>query len=164
MPEIIILAHNIRSTYNVGSILRTCEGFGVTKVIFSGYSPHPKVKNDTRLPHIAEKLTKQIHKTALGAEKMVEISYSNDIFETIEQLKSHDYAIIGLEQAKNSLKLQNFRLYKPTALLIGEEVYGIKPDLLKLCDSIVEIQMYGQKESFNVAVATGIALYQLTLE
>jgi tRNA G18 (ribose-2'-O)-methylase SpoU len=164
MPKIIILAHNIRSTYNVGSILRTCDGFGVPQVICSGYTPYPLVKNDPRLPHIATKLTNQIHKTALGAEKSLKITYSPDVFDTIRRLKNQNYAIIGLEQAANSLKLQNFRLYQPTALLIGEEVHGIEPELLKLCDKIVEIPMKGHKESFNVAVATGIALYQLTLK
>ncbi len=71
MPDIILIAHNIRSTHNVGSLFRTAEGFGVNKIILSGYSPYPKVQNDPRLPHIYEKLTDQIHKTALGAEEMV---------------------------------------------------------------------------------------------
>ena len=71
MPEIIVVAHNIRSTHNVGSIFRTCEGFGVARLILSGYTPYPSLKHDNRLPHITEKLSAQIHKTALGAEAMV---------------------------------------------------------------------------------------------
>ena len=67
MTEIIVIAHNIRSTHNVGSIFRGCEGFGVKKIILSGYTPYPSLATgDSRLPHIREKLTKQIHKTALG--------------------------------------------------------------------------------------------------
>ncbi|MCL2869659.1 TrmH family RNA methyltransferase [Candidatus Saccharibacteria bacterium] len=164
MSKIIVLVHNIRSTYNVGSILRTCEGFGVQQVILSGYTPYPKLKNDTRLPHIAEKMTKQIHKTALGAEELVKIDHSDDIFKAIRRLKSQSYAIIGLEQAKNSLKMQDFSPQPTMVLLLGEEVKGITPELLKLCDQTVEIPMFGQKESFNVSVATGIALYQFTLK
>ena len=65
MPEIILIAHNIRSTHNVGALFRTAEGFGVSKLIISGYTPYPNLDNDPRLPHISEKLTSQIHKTAL---------------------------------------------------------------------------------------------------
>ncbi len=79
MPEIIVIAHNIRSTHNIGSIFRTCEGFGVSKIIISGYSPYPKLSNDTRLPHMIEKLTNQIHKTALGAETMVQCRYYENL-------------------------------------------------------------------------------------
>ena len=71
MPELIVIAHNIRSTHNVGAIFRTSEGFGVTKIILSGYSPYPTLDHDSRLPHISRKLTDQIHKTALGAEVIV---------------------------------------------------------------------------------------------
>ncbi len=71
MPEIIVIAHNIRSTHNVGAIFRTAEGFGIAKIILSGYTPYPTLPSDTRLPHISSKLTGQIHKTALGAEEFV---------------------------------------------------------------------------------------------
>ncbi|MBC7459376.1 TrmH family RNA methyltransferase, partial [Candidatus Saccharibacteria bacterium] len=71
MSEIIIIAHNIRSTHNIGSIFRTAEGFGVVKIILSGYTAYPLIPNDPRLPHIAEKLNAQIHKTALDAEMLV---------------------------------------------------------------------------------------------
>ena len=77
MPDIIVIAHNIRSTHNVGSIFRTAEGFGVTKIILSGYTPYPVFSGDTRLPHIAQKLTAQIHKTALGAEDIVPFEYQD---------------------------------------------------------------------------------------
>ena len=85
--EIVVLAHNIRSTHNIGAILRTSEGFGVSKIIFSGYSPFPILKDEDfqktgRLPHIAQKINSQIHKTALGAEKIVPAEISKDIFKT----------------------------------------------------------------------------------
>lgn len=159
MSEIIVIAHNIRSTHNIGSIIRTCEGFGVNKLIISGYSPYPKIKNDSRLPHISEKLTKSISKTSLGAEKILSIEHQEKL--DIETLKK-DYLVVALEQANNSKLLNSFHADKNIALILGEEVHGIDKDILKQCDIILEIPMYGKKESFNVSVATGIALYQLT--
>ena len=81
MPKITLLLHNIRSTHNVGAIFRTAEGFGVQQIILSGYTPYPKTTNDPRLPHIADKLTSQIHKTALGAENMVPFTYYESLDE-----------------------------------------------------------------------------------
>lgn len=161
MPEIILIAHNIRSTHNVGSIFRTAEGFGVTKIICSGYTPYPRLDiGDTRLPHIADKLSRQIHKTALGAEAIVPFTYINT--PPIDTLRRDGYHIAGLEQNARSIPLSIYQSPNKIALLLGEEVAGIAPDLLSICDDIVEIPMRGQKESFNVSVATGIALYQLT--
>lgn len=161
MPKIIVVAHNIRSTHNVGSLFRTCEGFGVERIILSGYSPYPHTKNDARLPHITEKLTSQIHKTALGAETMVPFEY-NEIPD-IRSLRTKGYRIVGLEQAKSSIPLSDYVPQQKLVLVIGEEVHGIDHDLLEECDDIIEISMVGQKESFNVSVATGIALYALTI-
>lgn len=157
--DITLLVHNIRSTHNVGAIFRTAEGFGVTKIILSGYTPYPKVKNDHRLPHISEKLTSQIHKTALGAETMVDFEYVEDIRTWLD---AYSLPLLALEQAPNSVPLREFVPPEQFALLIGEEVHGIEPDLLARCDHILEIPMVGQKESFNVSVANGIALYALS--
>lgn len=161
MPEIIVIAHNIRSTHNVGAIFRTAEGFGIKKIILSGYTPYPKTLKDTRLPHIAEKLTSQIHKTALGAEEIVDFEYVES--PPLSELKDAGYRIIALEQAEKSITLPDYHAPQKVALLLGEEVHGIEPELLALCEDIIEIPMAGKKESFNVSVATGIALYQLSL-
>lgn len=161
MPEIIVIAHNIRSTHNVGSIFRTCEGFGVKKIILSGYTPYPLIENgDERLPHIREKLTAQIHKTALGAETMVPFQHQE--MTDFSELKTAGYKIVGLEQHSRSVMLSDYAVPHKIALLLGEEVEGIGQSLLEQCDDIIEIPMKGQKESFNVSVATGIALYGLT--
>lgn len=160
MPEIIVIVHNIRSTHNVGSIFRTSEGFGVTKIILSGYTPYPQLESDTRLPHIARKLTTQIHKTALGAETMVPFEYQEII--DIPALKSAGYTLVGLEQNDRSIILSDYTPPQKIALLLGEEVHGITDDLLNSCNQLIEIPMYGKKESFNVSVAAGIALYGLT--
>lgn len=160
MHNIIVIAHNIRSTYNVGSIFRTCEGFGVEKLILSGYTPYPLVKNDSRLPHIKEKITRQIHKTALGAEQLISFAYHETL--DLDHLDLAGYRLVALEQAPSSISLRDYRPPQNIALLIGEEVHGITTELLAQVSDIIEIPMRGQKESFNVSVATGIALYELS--
>jgi len=159
MPEIIVVAHNIRSTHNIGSIFRSCEGFGVTKIILSGYTPYPIIKNDTRLPHISRKLTDQIHKTALNAEMLVPFEYHEVL--NLDDLKDEGYRIVGLEQDKRSILLQNYITPHKVVLLLGEEVEGISDAFRQQCDDLIEIPMFGKKESFNVSVAAGIALFQL---
>ncbi|MEO7904666.1 MAG: TrmH family RNA methyltransferase [Candidatus Saccharimonadales bacterium] len=161
MPEIIVIAHNIRSTHNVGAIFRSSEGFGVSRIVLSGYTPYPLLPDDTRLPHISRKLSDQIHKTALGAEQIVPFSYQES--PDIASLQAAGYRIVGLEQDKRSVILPDYRVPKKIALLLGEEVHGITDDMRLRCDDLIEIPMVGQKESFNVSVATGIALYALTL-
>lgn len=159
MPEIIVIAHNIRSTHNVGAIFRTSEGFGVSKVILSGYTPYPTVPGDVRLPHISEKLTSQIHKTALGAEAIVPFEHQD--VPDFQTLKADDFTVVGLEQDRRSVMLPSYRPPEKIALLLGEEVDGIEESLRNLCDDLIEIPMHGKKESYNVSVATGIALYGL---
>lgn len=160
MPEIIVIAHNIRSTHNVGAIFRTAEGFGVSKIILTGYTPYPQLNKDGRLPHIALKLTKQINKTALGAEKIVPFIYLEE--PPLDTLKAEGYRVIALEQASRSIPMAQYSPQEKIVLLLGEEVEGITPELLAQCEDIIEIPMVGKKESFNVSVATGIALYALT--
>lgn len=160
--EIIVIAHNIRSAHNVGSILRTADGFGVSKVFLTGYTPYPTQPNDTRLPHERDKLTRQIHKTALGAELTVPTEYTTDPMTVITALKKQNYTIAALEQDERAVMLPTYKAQDSMALLLGEEVHGIEPHLREQCDTILEIPMRGQKESFNVSVATGIALYELS--
>lgn len=160
MPKIIVIAHNIRSTHNVGSIFRTCDGFGVAKLLLTGYTPYPVVPKDQRLPHLARKITKDIHKTALGAEITVPFEIHPE--PPIAALKAQGYRVVALEQSKTSVPLVSYRPSERVALILGEEVKGIPASVLKACDDVVEIPMNGSKESFNVSVAAGIALYQLT--
>lgn len=162
MPEIIVIAHNIRSTHNVGAIFRTAEGFGVKRIILSGYTPYPQLAKDPRLPHIAEKLTAQIHKTALGAERMVPYEYQET--PNFASLKKAGYTIVGLEQDERATFLQNYTPPANIALLLGEEVHGIEQTFRTFCDELIEIPMQGDKESFNVSVAAGIALYGLNYQ
>ena len=159
--QIVVIAHNIRSTHNIGSIFRTADGFGVEHLYLTGYSPYPALERDTRLPHIAKKTTEEINKTALGAEQTVTFTHALNPYTVIDGHKAHGYEIIGLEQGENTIALPNFNAPPKIVLILGEEINGIPSDLLKKCTSLVEIPMQGKKESFNVSVAAGIALYAL---
>ncbi|MFZ1812799.1 MAG: TrmH family RNA methyltransferase [Candidatus Saccharimonadales bacterium] len=161
MRSVIVIAHNIRSCHNVGSIFRTCEGFGVEQIILSGYTPYPQLVNDVRLPHIAQKITAQIHKTALGAETLVPFSQTNQV--DWQALRDAGYRIVALEQSPTSILLPNYAPPDKIALLLGEEVDGVAANLLAECDDALEIPMFGRKESFNVSIAAGIALYHLRM-
>ncbi len=160
MRSIIVVAHNIRSAHNIGSIFRSADCFGIAEIILSGYSPYPAVDNDTRLPHIVHKVSDLIHKTALGAEKTVPYSYSEQI--PLSVLTDRGYSLVALEQSTDSTLLSSYRPPEKIALIIGEERFGITPDILKQCQTILEIPQVGLKESLNVSVATGICLYQLS--
>lgn len=160
--------HNIRSVYNVGAILRTCDGLGVKEVVLSGYTP--KYDDPAALPHVRAKLNHQIEKSAIGAERTVKQEIVTDLAKWLEQKKSHDLMIIGLE---NNLEAEETprkvilgtepRVNENEMILVlGEEVKGIPPEIRKLCDYFLEIPMRGQKESFNVSIAAAIALWELT--
>ncbi|MBQ3464996.1 TrmH family RNA methyltransferase [Candidatus Saccharibacteria bacterium] len=162
--ELILVLDNIRSTYNVGAILRTAEGLGVSRVILSGYTPRVHDKN--LLPHLREKLDKEIHKTALGAEDMLDIYSSDDIISELKRLKKQGWMIVGLENniENNNLARLNEKGLKAKIsdkiiLILGEEVKGINYSLHDIIDLFIEIPMKGKKESFNVSVAAGIAMY-----
>jgi len=159
--EIVVIAHDMRSTHNVGSLLRTCEGFGVAHVYLTGYTPYPLAEPDDRLPHISAKLTTQIHKTALGAETLVPWTHAEDVTGILAELKTQGYEIIALEQTEGSIPLPAYRPNDAVALLLGREVEGIDQEFLALCDKTVEIPMLGHKESFNVVQAAAMALYVL---
>lgn len=161
MSRITVIAHNIRSSHNVGAIFRSAECFGIERIILTGYTPYPRHDGDTRLPHLADKITKEIHKTALGAETLVSFFYSQTI--PFDQLRDEGYRLVALEQHPRSVPLADFQPTNiDTALILGEERFGITAEILSECTDIVEIPLYGKKESLNVSVAAGIALYHLT--
>lgn len=164
--EIILCLHNIRSTYNVGAILRTAEGLGIREVICSGYTPSNL--NPNLLPHLADKIENQIAKTALGAEKLVPIRWTDDLRKLLNRYKEDGWQIIGLENRIDDDRKYTLgspillsRLRDKAVLILGEEIQGIDRELYDDVDLFVEIPMVGKKESFNVSVAAGIALYAL---
>src|SRR5262245_57761270 len=101
MRRIVLVVHNVRSAHNVGSLLRSADGFGLAEVLISGYSPYPKQTADKRLPHIAERVSTQIHKTALGAETSVNWRKIDDLEVALEQYRLSGHVVCALEQFVN---------------------------------------------------------------
>lgn len=161
MSRIVLIAHNLRSTHNVGSLFRTAEGLGIEKLWLTGYTPYPASSQDDRLPHIGQKLSKQIAKTALGAESLLPWEHHHDIHTVIETLRSEGFTIAAVEQSSKAVVLSDYKATGNTAVIVGREVEGIESDVLKLCDVILEIPMAGKKESFNVVQAAAMVLFQL---
>lgn len=157
--KIIVIAHDIRSCHNIGSLFRTAEGLNVEKLFLTGYTPYPKKASDERLPHLANKIEAQINKTALGSQKNLPWEYSEDITELLTKVKKQGYTIAALEQTKNSKSLPDYQPPEKIALILGNEVKGVASSVLKLADKHLEIPMFGQKESFNVVQAAAMALY-----
>lgn len=156
-----LVAVDVRSTLNVGSLLRTSDGLGVYEVYLCGITPYPRVQNDTRLPHIADSLEKRINKTALGAQDSVKWQYAESAVDLLKRLKRQGKRIVALEQHAKSKNISQYKLCDDSVLVVGTEVTGLSKEIIDLCDDIVEIAMYGKKESFNVSVAAAIALYTL---
>jgi tRNA G18 (ribose-2'-O)-methylase SpoU len=159
MTHRVLIAHNLRSSHNVGSLLRTAEGLGVEQVFLTGYTPYPLQANDSRLPHIAQKVHRQITKTALGAESMIDWQHESGVESVVRQLQAKGFTVVALEQTPTSLPLPQYQPPDKVAVLVGREVEGIEPEVLKLCDLAVEIPMVGRKESFNVVQAAAMTLY-----
>lgn len=157
--QIILIAHNLRSCHNVGSLLRTAEGLGVAKVYLTGYTPYPLQPSDTRLPHLASKIDRQIHKTALGAESYIPWEYCENVFTVFTDLQAQNYTIAAIEQSENSQSLPAYLTDQPLALLVGREAEGVESEVLSACDVVLEIPMSGQKESFNVVQAAAMAMF-----
>jgi tRNA G18 (ribose-2'-O)-methylase SpoU len=159
MNKICLLAVDIRSSHNIGSIFRTADGFSAD-IVLTGICPRPiGGNNEDRLPHVAEKADKAISKTALGAETKVSWSYYQNVAEAIQYLSTNGFIIAAIEQNKKSVSIDTMTVDKRIALVLGPEVEGLPGHVLDMCDIIYEIPMHGSKESFNVSVAAGIALY-----
>jgi 23S rRNA (guanosine2251-2'-O)-methyltransferase len=160
MRTLRIIAHNLRSTHNVGSLFRTAEGLGVDAIFLTGYTPYPSMgREDERLPHLQRKIENDIHKTALGAEVLVPWHREANVSTAIEACRKEGFTIIALEQTSDSLELPDFEPTDKLAIVLGSEVEGLEPEVVELCDAAIEIPMFGRKESFNVVQAAAMALY-----
>lgn len=145
--HIRLLAHNIRSLWNVGAFFRTCDALGVEHVYLTGYTGHPP--------------RKEITKTAIGAEHVIPWEHSRDPLPLVEELKKDGWQIVSLELAPGAVDLVDFTPKNKVCLIVGHELTGVPEPLLALSDAVVQIPMLGKKESMNVAVAAGIALHRL---
>jgi len=149
--ERAVLLHNIRSAHNVGSIFRTSDAAGISKIYLSGYTPQPTDRFG--------RPQKDIAKTALGAEQNIPWEYAKTPRAFICRLKKEAWQIAGIEQDRRSVDYRSFVIRKPTLFILGNEVRGISPTLRNACDVLLEIPMVGKKESLNVSVAAGIVLF-----
>lgn len=152
---VYVLLNSIRSSYNVGSIFRTSDGAMIEKLILCGYTPHPPIDEEN-------KGNKDVLKTALGSTKSVKWEYIKNPIDAIKELKSMGIKICALELTENSKNYSIQSLYNfPLCLVVGNEITGVSQEVLDLCDYSIEIQQYGIKQSLNVAVAYGIAIFEL---
>jgi tRNA G18 (ribose-2'-O)-methylase SpoU len=147
----VILA-DVRSAHNVGAIFRTCEGAGVDMLYLAGYTPHPI---DRFGREVAE-----IKKTSLGASTLVPWTAAADMQALILKLQSQGVTVVAVEQTPESISLFDFTEPPSVAYIFGNEITGVLPEVVAMCDAVVEIPMNGRKESLNVSTATGIVLFQ----
>jgi 23S rRNA (guanosine2251-2'-O)-methyltransferase len=148
MPVVVIL-DNIRSCNNTGSVFRTCDALLIEKIYLCGITATPP--------------NKEIHKTALDAEKTVEWEYSENTEDIVNRLKAEGYLVYAVEQVENSISLPDFNpeMDSKMAFVFGNEVKGVQQKVVNICDATVEIPQFGTKHSFNVSVSAGIVLWDV---
>lgn len=147
VPLVMVL-DNIRSVHNVGSVLRTADAMRIEAVYMCGITATPP--------------SAEMHKTALGAEDSVAWRYYNDTLQAVNELKAAGYVVLAVEQVEGSLKLGAFKFdpSKRYALVMGNEVKGVRQDVVDACDQALEIPQYGTKHSMNVSVTAGIVMWE----
>ena len=148
LPLVMVL-DNVRSLHNVGSVLRTADAFRIETVYMCGITATPP--------------SAEIHKTALGAEDSVNWQYFEDTMQAVDKLKNEGYTVLAVEQVEGSLKLGNFAFepQKKYALIMGNEVKGVRQDVVDACHQALEIPQYGTKHSMNVSVTAGIVMWEV---
>lgn len=149
--NLVLVLDNVRSLNNVGSVFRTADAFGVSKLYLAGITGTP--------PH------RDIQKTALGATESVVWEHAPDIAQLLARLKEQGFLLIAVEQTDESEFLNNFKTQatQKYALIFGNEAFGVSDEAIAVCDSSLEIPQFGSKHSFNVAVSVGIVLWHLTI-
>ena len=151
--DIRILFHNIRSAHNVGSMFRTADALGVSRIYLSGYSPLP-------LDRFGRPV-KEIAKTALGAEHSVLWEKISSPPRLIKKLKREGFEIVAIEQGERAVDYKKFLAKGKVLILVGNEVRGVSKSLRDKCDVLLDIPMRGKKESLNVSVAFGVVLFRV---
>ena len=148
LPVVVVL-DNVRSALNVGSVFRTCDAFKISQIILCGITATPP--------------NNEIRKTAIGAEQSVDYRYFKSTVQAVETLKSEGYKIIAVEQAEESVSLQDLKIEngQKTALVLGNEVKGVDDSVMTLCQQCVEIPQFGTKHSLNVSVSAGIVIWEV---
>ncbi len=154
MKTVYLILQDIRSVHNVGSIFRSADGVGVSKVYLCGCTPTPKDRFGRK--------RKDMAKVALGAEDAVTWEYVETVEEAIVLCKKDGMDVVAVEQDARSIPYTKYHVEKPAAFVLGEETKGLPQEVLDMCDTVVEIPLRGTKESLNVSVAAGIVLFRCT--
>jgi tRNA G18 (ribose-2'-O)-methylase SpoU len=146
---IIVVLDNIRSLNNIGSVFRTCDAFLIEKIYLCGITATP--------PH------KDIHKTALGSTETVDWDYVENIMDLVQSLKSENIKVISIEQTENATMLYDFQPEANTtyALVFGNEVKGVKQEVVSASDKVLEIPQFGTKHSLNISVSVGVVVWDV---
>lgn len=148
LPLVVVL-DNVRSLYNIGSVFRTADAFRIERIVLCGITATP------------DKCLVEIHKTALGAESTVDWIYVQDTFQAVNYLKQQGYTAVAVEQVQNSEKLDVYEIPEGRyAVILGNEVKGVRQDVVDICDFSLEIPQYGTKHSLNVSVTAGIVMWE----
>lgn len=156
----VVVLYNVRSAHNVGSIFRTADALGVEKIFLCGITPKPGKAS----PLASLRAGKDLAKTALGAERTVPWEYAKRTSDCLKRLKKQGFRVVALEQNKRAVDIRMFKTPSTLALVVGAEITGISKQILAQCDTIVQIPMFGKKESLNVSVAFGVAGYWIKLK
>ncbi len=149
----ILILNDIRSVENVGAMFRTADAVGIDKIYLTGYTPTPLDRFGRKRGDLA--------KSALGAEEYVAWEYKKLVCPVIAKLKRDGFKVIAIEQDENSVDYKKLKISKKNAFIVGTEVTGIPKDILEKCDVVTEIPMKGKKESLNISVALGVALFRI---
>ncbi len=162
MQKLAAVICNVRSAHNVGSMFRTADAAGIQHLYLCGLTPTPIPSASGRATGQAPfSAAAKIAKTALGAERSVSWEHRAQASRLLKELKKKGWYLVALEQTKKSKDIFSLRLPSPAAMVVGNEISGLPLSLLKLCDVTAEIPMRGTKESLNVSVAFGVAVYAL---
>lgn len=144
---LIIILDDVRSLHNIGSVFRTADGFLIEKIYLCGITATPP--------------NKEINKTALGATETVDWEHREDLLSLIDELKENNVEVFAVEQVEDSISLESFIPEGKTALIFGNEVFGVSQEAIKKCDGSIEIPQLGTKHSLNISVTTGIVIWDL---
>lgn len=153
--KLILALHNIRSTHNVGAIFRTADAAGVSEIFLIGVTPDPIDRFGRKRSDIA--------KAALGSEDTIKWQHFDDakFLEKVSDLKQEGFKVISIEQSENSVDYKNITADENILIIVGNEVDGLPKEVITQSDFVAEIPMLGEKESLNVSVATGVALFRI---
>ena len=146
MPIIVVL-DNVRSLHNVGSVFRSADAFLIEEILLCGVTGCPP--------------NKEIEKTALGATNTVKWQYFKSTADAILYVRSKSFTPFAIEQAENSIALNDFAVKGPSALVFGNEVYGVEQEIVDMCEAVIEIPQLGSKHSLNISVSAGIVLWEV---